>query len=196
MIYTATLSGGSLRLRESRLVARLLLEGVDFTGWKKAVIEENRLQLSSLIYRRKLSRLLRMRLEPMGEKLWRLIRDGDKELATQACFACAVKTSRLLGDFLDLTLRDQRALFAEKLERRHWGEYLEVCRGRDPEMPDWSDSTIARLRSVVFSMLAEAGYLTDTRSLQLCNVFLRDELVSTLRELNETYVLRCMEVTG
>lgn len=196
MIYTATLSGGSLRLRESRVVAGLLLEGVDGDGWRRAVIQENRLQLSSQIYRRKLSRLLRMRLEPLGPRIWSLIRDGDRELACQACFACAVKTSRLLGDFLDLTLRDQRNLFAPRLELRHWNEFLEGCRGRDPEMPAWSDSTITRLRSMVFSMLAEVGYLADTRSLRLCNVFLRDELVSALRDLGELYVLRCLEVTG
>ena len=61
-------------------------------------------------------------------------------------------------------------------------------------MPQWSESTIARLRSAVFSMLAEAGYLKGTRSLLLQNVFVHPQLADYLRQRDETYVLRCMEV--
>ncbi len=62
-------------------------------------------------------------------------------------------------------------------------------------MPLWTDATVARLRSAVFSMLAEADYLKDTRSLLLQNVFIDAQLAAYLRDRGETYVLRCMEVT-
>ena len=42
-------------------------------------------------------------------------------------------------------------------------------------MPHWSGTTVAKLRSIVFSMLADVGYLESTRSLRLQNVFI-DEL--------------------
>ena len=96
---------------------------------------------------------------------------------------------------MDITLREQRALFAQKLETRMWSEYIAGCRGRDPDMPHWSDTTVAKLRSVVFSMLAEADYLKDTRSLVLQNVFVDAQLADYLRDRGETYVLRCLEVT-
>ena len=124
-----------------------------------------------------------------------MVRDGDRDLATQATFAGAVKNSRLLGDFMDITMREQRGLFATKLEHPMWNEYVAGCRGRDPDMPHWTDATVARLRSSVFCMLAEAGYLNDTRSLLLQNVFVDAELTTYLRDRGETYVLRCMTVT-
>jgi hypothetical protein len=123
-----------------------------------------------------------------------MVRDGGREQATQAAFAGAVKHSRILGDFMDLTIREQRALFAKELENRMWTEYIGGCRGRDPDMPHWSDTTVVRLRSAVFSMLAEAGYLKDTRTLLLQNVFIDQQLAAYLRDRGETYVLRCMEV--
>ena len=195
MIYTATITSASLRLRESRIVAGLLLAGVDERGWKKAVVEQNVLQMGSVESIRRISGLLRARLEPLGEDIWGMVRDGSREVATQALFAGAVRNSRLLGDFMDITIREQRALFAKKLEYRMWNEYIEGCRGRDPDMPLWSDATVARLRSAVFSMLSEAGYLKDTRSLLLQNVFVDGQLAAILRDQGETYVLRCMEVT-
>lgn len=196
MRYTATITSASLRLRESRVVADLLLRGVNGVEWRQSVIEGNVLQMNSVESIRRIASLLRARLEPLGEGLWEMVRDGERELASQACCAGAVKHSRLLGDFMDITLREQRALFAKRLEPRLWLEYIAGCRGRDPDMPHWSDSTVVRLRSSIFSMLAEAGYLKDTRSLLLLNVFVDTRLAAYLRDRGETYVLRCMEVTG
>ena len=195
MIYTASITSASLRLRESRIVADLLLKGVSDTEWKEAIFTQNILQTRSARSARNLSSLLRARLEPMGAELWGFVRDGGRELATQAAFAGTVKDSRILGDFLDLALREQRVLFARHLGPHLWQDFIAGCRGRDPDMPQWSDATVARLRSAVYSMLAEVGYLQDTRSLLLQNVFVDEQLASYLRERGETYVLRCMEVT-
>ncbi len=138
MTYTATITSASLRLRESRIVAGLLLQNANQGQWKEAILERNVLQMGSIESIKRISRLLRARLEPLGEGLWQMVRDGGREQATQAAFAGAVKNSRLLGDFMNITLREQRTLFAEKLEYRMWTEYIEGCRGRDPDMPHWS----------------------------------------------------------
>jgi hypothetical protein len=194
MIYTATISSTPLRLRETRIVADLLLQGLSDEAWKKAVVEENVLQVASTVGVIRSSNILRARLEPLGEGLWKMVRNGGREQATQAALAGAVKHSRLLGDFMDIAIREQRALFAKKLEPRMWNDYIAGCRGRDPDMPHWSDTTVAKLRSVVFSMLAEAAYLKDTRSLLLQNVFVDAQLTAYLRDRGESYVLRCLEV--
>lgn len=194
MIYSSGITTASLRLRESRIVAGLLLQGVSELAWKDAVQRQNVLQMRSATSIKHVSGLIRARLEPLGEGLWEMVRDGGREQATQAVFAAAVKNSRLLGDFMDITMREQRVLFARKLENRMWTAYLAGCRGRDPDMPLWSDSTVARLRSAVFAMLAEAGYLKDTQSLLLQNVFVDERLTAFLRDRGEIYVLRCLEV--
>ena len=195
MTYTATITSASLRVRESRVVAELLLQGASAEEWQAAMFENNVLQMSSQVSVRRISRLLRARLEPLGAALWALVRDGSLEQATQAVFAAAVKESRLLADFMDLALREQRTLFATHLEPRVWTEYIQGCRGRDPDMPLWTESTVRRLRSAVFSMLAEAGYLENTRTRRLQNVFLDEALESLLRAQDETHLLRCLKVT-
>jgi len=194
MRYTATITSSTLRLRESRIIADLLLQGVSGADWQEKVVKQNVLQVGSVESIKRISRLLRSRIEPLGTGFWQLIRDGDRRQATQATFAGAVKHSRLLGDFMDITIREQRSLFAQKLEYRLWSGYIEECRGRDPEMPLWSDSTIKKLRLSVFSMLAEAGYIKDTRSLLLQNVYIDSQLRGYLKEREESYVLRCLEV--
>ena len=192
--YTATISSTPLRLRESRIVADLLLQGVSDKAWTEAIVENNALQVGSTIGVIRSSNILRARLEPLGAGLWKLVRDGAKQLATQAALCGAIKHSRLLGDFMDIAMREQRALFRASLNKRVWTDYLDGCRGRDPDMPHWSDATVAKLRSVVFTMLAEADYLKDTRSLLLQTVFLDEQLAGYLADRGENYVLRCMRV--
>lgn len=194
MIYTATISSTPLRVRESRIIADLLLRGVSGDAWKDAIVEQNVLQVDSTVGVIRSSNIIRARLEPLGEGLWKMVRDGDRPLATQAALAGAIKHSRLLGDFMDITMREQRALFTKNLENRMWNEYIAGCRWRDPDMPHWSDTTVAKLRSQVFSMLAEAEYLKDTRSLLMQNVFVDPQLAAHLRDCDESYVLRCLEV--
>ena len=142
----------------------------------------------------RLGQLLRARLELMQPALWEMVRDGSVLLATHACLAAAVKHSPLLGDFLDIAMREQYRLFRPALSNPIWEHFIEDCRNRDPGMSDWSDSTVARLRSTVFAILAQAGYVENTRTLKLQTVHVAREVLNYLHEQDEKYVLRCIEV--
>jgi len=194
--YDAKITGASLRLRDTKIIADLLIKQVSDQEWNTEIFDNNVLQMTKVTSIQRISPLLRARIEPLGEGLWKMVRDGDRVLSTQAAFAGAVNHSRLLGDFMDLVIREQIKTFAKKIEARLWIDYIEGCRGRDPELPHWSDQTVAKLRSVVFTMLAEADYLSDTNSMLLQNVFVDEHLSAYLRDRGEGYVLRCLEVTG
>ena len=195
MRYSADITTGALKVAESRVVADLLLRGVSSEQWNHAISVENVLQARSGVTAVKLGRLLRRRLTSMGPELWKLARDGSGMTATHACLAGAVKCSALLGDFMNLVLRDEYRAFTPALNNRMWEDYLAGCRNRDPEMGTYSETTSARLRSTVFQVLAQAGYLEDTRSLKLQKVHIDGKVLQYLLDRDEKYVLRCMQVT-
>ena len=112
-----------------------------------------------------------------------------------AALAAAVKHSALLGDFLDLVVRDQYRVFAKTLTNKLWEDYLDDCRGRDPDMPLWNESTRRRLRSSVYQILAQAGYIDNTKQRTLQAVHVAAQVVSYLEEHDEHYVLRCIQVS-
>jgi len=172
----------------------VLLRGVDETGWKKALYDQNILQTRSPKTTKRLALLVRDRLAFMEPNLWTLVRDGSGIVATHACLAAAVKHSALLGDFLDLVVQEQYQCYAMALSNKLWEDYIVDCRGRDPDMPRWSDSTMARLRSSVFQMLAQAGYVENTRTLKLQTVHMASQVLDYLTEHHEHYVLRCIQV--
>lgn len=122
--------------------------------------------------------------------------NGNREQTTQVLLAAAIKHSHLLGGgVIDIALREQWRLYAKQLEPPVWRDYLDACRGRDPDMSDWSDSTRVRLRSTVYSVLVDSGYLDNARSLALRRVYLDPLVVRRLAESGEKYALWCMDVT-
>lgn len=61
-------------------------------------------------------------------------------------------------------------------------------------MPDWSESTQNRLRSTVFQILAQAGYLSDTSARELKSVSILPELIAYLRDREEVHLIRCLQL--
>ena len=61
-------------------------------------------------------------------------------------------------------------------------------------MPQWRDSTIQRLRSSVYSVLAEAGYIDSTKTRKLQGVHIVRPVLRYLERHDEQYVLRCIQV--
>jgi hypothetical protein len=194
MRYHADITAGSLKVPESRIVADLLLRGADEQDWKDAIVIQNLLQTRNPATAIRLGRLIRKRLELMEANLWKLVRDGSSVVATHAALAAAVKHSALLGDFLDLVVRDQYRVFAKVLTDKSWDDYLDDCRGRDPDMPLWHESTRRRLRSSVFQILAQAGYIDNTKQRTLQTVHIASQVLRYLDKHDEHYVLRCIQV--
>jgi hypothetical protein len=192
--YKADITAGALKVPESRHIANLLLRQVDAEGWKDAIVKRNVLQARSPATARRLTRLIRGRLETMGPDLWKLVSDGKSSVATHAVFAAAVKHSPLLGDFLEIVVGEQYRLFSTALSNKLFADYLEGCLERDPEMPQWNETTSKRLRSSVFQMLAQAGYIENTRNLKLQTVNIANQVLRYLKTNQEDYVLRCIQV--
>jgi hypothetical protein len=192
--YRADLTAGSLKLAESRLIADLLMRGADGGEWQQAIVSGNILKAKNPATAIRLARLIRQRLEAMSPELWRMARDGTVVVATHALLAAAIKHSVLLGDFLDLIVRQEYRRFSQALSKRLWRDYLEECRGRDPLMPQWQATTAQRMGSSVFQVLAQAGYISDTRTMLLQRPHITTEVIGYLERNHEDYVLRCITV--
>lgn len=192
--YSADISAGSLLLKESRQIARLLLAKADEGAWYQALVVDNVLQKKSPASARRMARLIRKRLELMGPALWRLVAEGGNETAAQALLAAAVKHSRILADFMTKVVADHLRTFKPQLTLVDWKRFLEDCAHRDPAVAEWSESTRQKIGQVVIRILAEAGYLDTTRAMHLRPVHLVPEVRRYLIENNEGAVLRCLEV--
>jgi hypothetical protein len=156
--YRADITAGSLKLTESRHVADLLIRCADADAWADAIVRQNVLQTRSPATARRLTRLLRARLETMGPDLWLLVRDGKGSVAIHAAFAAAVKHSALLADFLSLVVNEQYRVFGADLSNKMFDDFLDGCRERGPGMPSLNESTRRRLPVSTQETLIDADW--------------------------------------
>jgi len=194
--YDSDLIGGSLLVREARIIADLLLSKADDAEWKRVIQTENRLQKRSPATAKRQASALRKRLERLDEPFWRALRDGDDELASQIAFVAVLERNLLLVEFVETVLRDAFILRAEKLAQYQWMDFLEDRAHRDPTIADWTESSKKKMGQVAFRILAEVGLLQSTRSLRLQNILVRPE-VNVLLEDSRRYRLKaCLNVSS
>ena len=194
-IYKANIGGGELKITESRIIAELLLNNTDEKSWHQAIVVENILQHKSPAFAQRQSSLIRARLSLMKPDLWNLVKEGSKKISTDAVFAAAIKHSTLLADFLDLVVRSEFKVYSKALTKKHWTKYLANCHARDPNMPQWAESTESRLASSVWGILVEAAYLSDKKTKFLQPVQISTEVMNYLKKEQEEKVLRCIQVS-
>lgn len=194
-IYNGEIVAGSLLVRESREVARLLLSNANAEKWHKAIVIDNLLQKRSPVTATRQARLIKNRLTLMGPELWKMVQTGATDLSIQALLAAAIKHNRLLGDFMETVVKENWRIFNQKITVRDWKNFLEICSQIDSKVAQWSGSTQSKLKQIVFRILAEAKYINNTRSGKLLPVLIFPAIKNYLVSNSENYVLRCMEAT-
>ena len=194
--YDSDLIGGSLLVREARIIADLLFSKADDSEWKRVIQTENRLQKRSPATAKRQASALRKRLERLDEPFWRTLRDGDDELASQIAFVAVLERNLLLVEFVETVLRDAFILKTEKLAQYQWMDFLEDRAHRDPAIGTWTESSKKKMGQVAFRILAEVGLLQSTRSLRLQNVLVRPEVNVLLEDSRRYRIKACLNVSS
>jgi hypothetical protein len=194
--YDSDLIGGSLLVRESRVIVELLLENADDAQWRQAIQAENRLQKRSPATAKRQASALRKRLARLDQPFWRALRDGDDELATQVAFVAALERNLLLVEFVETIVQDAFVLRAENLAQYQWSDFLEDRLHRDSAIEDWTDASKKKMGQVVFRILAEVGLLQSTRSLRLQHMLVRPEVTALLEDSRRDRVKACLNVSS
>ncbi len=191
--YNSDLNGGSLMVRESRIIANLLLQGASGEDWEQAIQVNNELQKRTPATARRFAIAIRSRLELLEPEFWKALRDGDDELATQVAFVSVLERNLLLLEFMEHVVKDVYAARIEKIEPYQWLDFLEDSGNKDAKIHAWKESTKHKMGTVVFRMLSEAGYLESARTKKIQNVLIRPELKDMLENTFRKRILASMD---
>lgn len=182
-------------VRESRIVADLLLCDASSDQWDQAIRVENRLQKRSPASARRNAQAIRKRLERLESDFWGALRDGDEELSTQVAFCAALERNLLLVEFMETVVKDAYTTHSATLDHFLWADFLEDRTHRDPSIIRWKESSKKKMGQVTYRMLAEVGYLKSTRFPRLQHVVIRPEVRVLLDDHYKSRIKKCMEVS-
>lgn len=189
----ANFTKASLIVAETRIVAGLLLDGLDDAAWKQRIEQDNILQARTTNTAKSYAAIARYRLEACNAELWEIVRDADIAVATQAVLVATLKFSPLLALFMRTSLSDEYRRMSPTLEDHIWTSFFGDQAIDHPNLAAVSAGTQAKLRQNAYRILTEAGYLGRNRSHPLQHVRIFPEIRNYLIGHNETEILAAME---
>ena len=192
--YNADIVAGGLLLHESRIIAGLLLQGLDARTIQQQVRERNALQKRSPASAKRQARLIVNRLHRFDPALWRLVHEGTFEQTTQALLVAAIEQHKIVGDFVYTVVGEKHRTFQKTVSNTDWSAYFEQCAQRDASITAWRESTRTKIKTVVFRILAEAKIIDSARRKHLLPFFLLPEIRDYLHTHPLPYVNQCLEI--
>ena len=191
--YLGDIIGGSIMLRESRLIAQLLLQHPDDEAWERAVVEENLLQKSSVHSAKRMASTVRKRLEAMSDTFWTDLLNAPDDLARQMLMLAVMCQSPVLIDFMATEVADARRMYREAIRSEDWPEFFASRQRVITGLERFSPSSIQKMGSNIFKILADVGYLESARSKRLKAVYLLPEIREWANRLNCPKAYEAME---
>lgn len=194
--YNAEIVAGALLPNESRIIAKLLLEGVTESELKHLLTTENILQKRSPATALRCTELIKKRLRLINNSMLIIIAEGNRPSTMQGLLIAAIKHNPLIGDYLLRVIKEKWRVFETKLKPSDWENFLIECAQIDGTVNKWKESTRAKLGQVVKKCLVESGYLESSTNPQITPVLLTAEIRNYLVENKEDYVLDCMTINS
>lgn len=193
-VYLGDLIGGSLMIRESQIVAELLLKKPSKEEWADAIVNKNVLQKRSDASAKRNAATIKKRLEGLSEEFIEQLAFGSTELSTQLMFAATLINSTMLADFMRNVFVDAKRMFRESIDSTDWESFWDERTRLFPEFSQMSASSTYKIAQVAFKVLADAGYIETTRNKKLQNVYLLPEVRALLIDMNRDDIIAAMEV--
>lgn len=191
--YLGDIIGGSIMLRESRLIAEILLTDPDSETWSQKIENENLLQKTSIQSAKRFAATLRKRLSPFGNDFLQAIIDADDTLASQMLLLATINNSPVVADFMKSELADAHRMFREKLDNDCWIEFYEQRCKVIPELSVFSESSIKKMGNNVIKVLADTHYLKSGRSKVLQTVYVQPELLDWANRIGKPEFIEALE---
>lgn len=193
--YLGDLIGGSLMIKESQIVAKLLLNKPTQEEWLDAIVYQNVLQKRSDASAKRNAATIKKRLESMSDEYLEQIAFGSTELSTQLMFAATLMNSTLLADFMRNVMVDAKRMFRESLDVADWESFWDDRTRLFPELGQMSESSTYKISQVAFKVIADAGYIETTRSKKLQNVYILPEVRTLLLQMDREDIILAMELS-
>ena len=191
--YTADMTAGSLLTYETRIIAGLLLDGVDMKAIKNQVEKQNILQKRSIEAAKRMFSLIKNRLMGFDNDFYKLIYYGDADTSRQAMLVATIKNSRVMEEFMLSTVREKYLTGDRQLPKSAWNRFVDSSKLGNPDFPKWTQNTFQKIGDCIYRALNEAGYLSDTNELQ--SVYISREVKAYLADHNMPRLLECLEVS-
>ncbi|RDL29036.1 DUF1819 domain-containing protein [Photobacterium damselae] len=191
--YLGDLIGGSLMIKESQLIAGLLLTQPSKEQWDDAIVNQNILQKRSPASAKRNAATIKKRIGSLSSEFLSALANANHEEAAQLLMAATLINSPLLADFMRTVVMDAKRMYRESIDNKDWEYFWEDKCRLYPEFAEMSESSTYKIAQVAFKVMTDGGFLESTKSKVLTNIYIEPDVRSLLIEMDQEDIIQAME---
>ncbi len=191
--YLGDLIGGSLMIKESQLIAGLLLTQPSKEQWDDAIVNQNILQKRSPASAKRNAATIKKRVGSLSNEFLSALANANHEEAAQLMMAATLINSPLLADFMRTVVMDAKRMYRESIDNKDWEYFWEDKCRLYPEFAEMSESSTYKIAQVAFKVMTDGGFLESTKSKVLTNIYIEPNVRSLLIKMDKEDIIQAME---
>ena len=163
MDYQLSMTAAALRYHEAKIVAELFIEIGDWNLTQNQVLSENLLQKSTSVTAKREFGEIKNRLMTLTSDQLRAFTTANLTELKYLAFLSCIKYYRLLNDFMTEVVRTKIQMFDYQILESDWANFIESKKQHIDKIGHSSESTLKKIRQVIFKMLADTGIIDDIK---------------------------------
>lgn len=188
--YLGSLTGEQFLYYEVKVVAQLLIQGLNDEQCLNLIIQENLFQFPTEKNIKKIFRGIYKRLKNAGTpKLIELIASDVSDISKQASLYLLMRYNKIVYDFMVYVIGEKYKNYDFSFDKYEVSAFINKLQYENEIVSLWSKSTINRIKSVLVKCLSDTGYLNSIRSNSLNPIVLYDEVLECIKENGDLEIL-------
>ena len=188
--YSGSLTREQFLFYETRIVARLLADGLTREEILQAVKQDNLFQFPTERMVASISNTCLRRLESLNSsELVQALADGAQEDAKLINLYSMMRDNRIVWDFMILVIGEKYRTQDYELTQSDLNTFILHLQEQNDQVAAWSDSTVRKIKQVLKRCLLECGYLESAKSTRLATVLPCATLIAAIRQNRDTEAL-------
>lgn len=193
--YSASLTRDQFLFRETRIVAKLLDDGLDEEAIFQKVSAENLFQLPT---EKSICRLLRPCIRRLKElednQAIHMIATQPALVAKQLCLYAMMRDSRLVAEFMVTVVGEKYRQHTSNFSRSDVNIFFMHLTEQSDQVAQWSESTIKKIGGVLMNILVQNEYISNPRAKELQPVFLQSPVRDAIKRHQDEWMLPAFNV--
>jgi len=163
MDYQLSMTAAALRYHEAKIVAEVFIEIGDWNLTQNQVLSENLLQKSTSVTAKREFGEIKNRLMTLSADQLRAFTAANLTELKYLAFLSCIKYYRLLNDFMTEVVRTKIQMFDYQILESDWANFIESKKQHIEKIGQASETTLKKIRQVIFKMLADTGIIDDIK---------------------------------
>lgn len=188
MKYRLSFTTGSLFLLESVKIARLYREEKDWRNIDRRILRENILQKKTVATQKRQVREIKRRLDNLSPESLDYLASAELEAARFLLLLAVVKTYDFIFEFIDEVVRSKFLLFDTIILEADYARFFEAKEALHPELSSISESSRAKIKEVLFRILAESGLIASSKNWQITPPYISEKIIELVIREDAKYL--------